>query len=234
MSVARPVVLSLLALTLAACAGQPYGPPEAPTAAQQQASNALLTSARTLERASRGAGTAAEWLEVSTTVAQLSELALVRPQPATLETAQLDSLDLSCARGSAQQGFVFDDCQTGSGALRGQVKVEAPGVRLELSLPSAAPRTTVRLEGPVTVSSGRVSGRIAFTVGSEPLDQGNGVTLQEGGPGLQTFVDYDLRLDGPTPEGTAEVRVSTRGGQDEALFTWADDTVTVRNSADAR
>jgi hypothetical protein len=30
------------------------------------------------------------------------------------------------------------------------------------------------------------------------------------------------------------VRVSTRGGQDEALFTWADDTVTVRNSADAR
>ncbi len=132
-------------------------------------------------------------------------------------------------------GFVFDDCRLQSGAFNGQVKVEAPGVRFELSSPAPTPRTTFRLEGPLTVSDRQVVGRIVSSVGTERLDLGNGVTLQEGPPGLENIIVFDLRFDDANrPQGTAEVMVSTRGGQEEALFTFNGDTVLVQNSADAR
>jgi hypothetical protein len=235
MRTVQTAVFSLVALVLVGCGGERYGASEAPTPPQQQAAASLLASAGVIERAARGGATVNEWLAVHAALAQLPDLALLRPQPSGFDAAEVGTLDTSCARGSSQTGFVFDDCRLPSGLLNGQVKVEAPGVRFELRSPSRAPRTTFRLEGPVTVNGRAVSGRVVSSLGSELLDQGNGVMLQEGPPGIQTIIVFDLRFDdADRVDGTAEVMVSSRGGQEEALFTFQGDRVSVRNSADAR
>jgi hypothetical protein len=235
MRAVRIAVFSLVALALAACGGERYGAAEALTPLQQQAAASLLSTARLSERAARGAATADDLLAVHAAMAQLPDVALLRPQPSGFDAAALNAIDVGCARGSPETGFIFDDCRTQGGLLNGQVKVEAPGVRFEVRSPSTAPRTTFRLEGPLAVSGRRVSGRIVSSLGSEALDMGNGIMLREGPPGIETIIIFNLRFDeADRPSGMAEVLVSTRGGQEEALFWFDGDTVLVRNSLDAR
>jgi hypothetical protein len=215
------------------CNADIYGPSVAPTASQREALDALGTVASTIERASRGQATAEELLAAHGRIALLSDRALLRSWPVELPAGGVSSFNPSCARGSPETGFIYDDCLADGVPVRGQVKVSPTEIRFELEVSSPTdPSAGYVLEGPLRFEGGRVVGRLEFASTSSTVTL-HGVTVQSGPPGISTVTVWDSGLaQGRLNSGSVEVQVSTHGGQDEALFDFNGDAVTVRNSAD--
>ncbi|MDP3215883.1 MAG: hypothetical protein Q8S73_17385 [Deltaproteobacteria bacterium] len=223
---------------LGGCGGELYGPPATPTPSQQAAIVALTGFARTVERAQLGTADARALLDAHLLVAEASRLSMLRTPPISLTATSFAGFDASCARGTPSRGFVYDDCQVAGGALRGQVLVSAAGVRFELLVPSTEGRGRgYVLQGMVRAVDDRVSGSLEFRTATETLagDPGGSWTLDSGGPGVSVEILWSASLSSSgLTAGEVEVRVSTGGGQDEALFGFSPGGATVRNSADVR